>query len=93
MKTFERLAYYANRANWVCQLNRLSLGIIGVCQPYATVKPLQDKDLRTVVIYKNNIYIPFIRFLSYLNSYFAGLAYLNSFLVKKSIYIRTGHDT
>lgn len=87
-----RLAYYAKRPFEVCHLSRLAFGIIGICQSYATVKPLQDKGLQPFDIYKNNIYIPFIRVLSYLNSHFAGLTYFNNFRIKKSIYIRGDRD-
>lgn len=88
----KRLSHYDNRTTPQGQSNRLSIVIVWVCQSCDIVKPLQDKDLRTVVIYINNIYIPFIRFLSYLYSHFAGLTYFNKFRIKKSIYIRGDHD-
>ena len=88
----DRLAYRDKRPLAPCHSKRIGICQNWECQSYATAKALQNKDLRTVVIYINNIYIPFIRFLSYLNSHFAGLSYFNNFRIKKNIYIRAVRD-
>lgn len=87
-----RLAYHDKRPFGLCQLQRIGIWQNWECQSYATAKALQNKDLQPFDIYKNNIYIPFIRFLPYFNFHIAGLTYFNSFRIKKSIYIRGGHD-
>jgi hypothetical protein len=88
MKLANRLAYYAKRLPGLCQSFPLAFGTNRVCQSYAIVKPLHGKNLEPFDIYKNNIYIPFIRFLSYLNTNFAGLSYFNKYFIKKRVYIK-----